>query len=105
MFPTLFAVVVALVLGHLAPWFAAAVRGDGWYGALLRGLDVRFREAAFWGGRWGLLLALVAVGLAAGLLQWLLYAVACGLPSLVYGVAVVFYAWGPRDLDVDGAAV
>ncbi|MEN1957147.1 hypothetical protein [Luteimonas changyuni] len=105
MFPTLFAVVVALVLGHLAPWFAAAVRDDGWYRALLRWLDGRFREDAFWRGRWGLLLALVPVVLAVGFLQWLLHGVAFGLPSLVFGVAVVFYAWGPRDLDVDVAAV
>ncbi|MEN1940156.1 hypothetical protein WCE41_00245 [Luteimonas sp. MJ246] len=105
MFPTLFAVVVALVLGHLAPWFAAAVRDDGWYRALLRWLDGRFREDAFWRGRWGLLLALVPVVLAVGFLQWLLHGVAFGLPALVFGVGVVFYAWGPRDLDVDVAAV
>src|SRR5690606_20763133 len=105
MFPTLFAVVVALVLGHLAPWFAAAVRDDGWYRALLRWLDGRFHEDAFWRGRWGLLLALVPVVLAVGFLQWLLHGVAFGLPSLVFGVVVVFYAWGPRDLDVDVAAV
>ena len=105
MFPTLFAVVVALVLGHLAPWFAAAVRDDGWYRALLRWLDGRLHEDAFWRGRWGLLLALVPVVLAVGFLQWLLHGVAFGLPSLVFGVVVVFYAWGPRDLDVDVAAV
>src|SRR5690606_1346832 len=84
---------------------AAAVRDDGWYRALLRWLDGRFHEDAFWRGRWGLLLALVPVVLAVGFLQWLLHGVAFGLPSLVFGVVVVFYAWGPRDLDVDVAAV
>src|SRR5690606_22303929 len=105
MFSTLFAVVVALVLGHLAPSFAAAVRDDGWYRALLQWLDRRFREDGFWRGRWGLLLALVPVVLLVGLVQWALDGIVFGLPALLFGVAMVFYAWGPRDLDVDVAAV
>jgi AmpE protein len=98
-------VVVALALGHLAPSFAAAVRDDGWYRALLRWLHGRFRDDGFWRGRWGLLLALVPVVLAVGLVQWLLDGIVFGLPALLFGVAAVFYAWGPRDLDVDVAAV
>ena len=105
MFSTLFAVVVALALGHLAPSFAAAVRDDGWYRALLRWLDRRFRDAGAWRGGWGLLLALVPVLLVVGLLQWTLDDTVFGLPALLFGVAMVFYAWGPRDLDVDVAAV
>lgn len=104
MFSTLFAVVVALVIGHLAPSFAAAVRDDGWYRALLEWLHRRFRDDAFWRGRWGLLLGLVPVVLVVGGLQWLLDGVVFGLPALLFGVATVFYAWGPRDLDVDVAA-
>lgn len=105
MFSTLFSVVVALVLGHMAPGFAAAVRDYGWYGALLQWLDRRFRDDPFWRGPWGLLLALAPVVLAVGLLQWAIEDVAFGLPALLFGVAVVFYGWGPRDLDVDVAAV
>ena len=105
MFSTLFAVVVALVLGHLAPSFAAAVRDDGWYRALLQWLDRRFRDDGFWRGPWGLLLALVPVVLVVGLLQWVLDGIVFGFPALLFGVAMVFYAWGPRDLDVDVAAV
>lgn len=101
MFSTLFAVVVALVLGHLAPSFAAAVRDYGWYRALLDWLHRRFREDGFWRGRWGLLLALVPVVLVVGLLQWLLDGIVFGLPALLFGVVAVFYSWGPRDLDVD----
>ena len=105
MFSTLFAVVMALALGHMAPALAAAVRDHGWFRALLAWLGRRFRDDGFWRGPWGLALALVPVVLAAGLVQWLLDGVAFGLPALLFGVAVVFYAWGPRDLDVDVAAV
>jgi AmpE protein len=105
MFSTLFAVVVALVLWHLAPSLAAAVRDDGWFRALLGWLDRRFRDDGFWRGRWGLLLALVPVLLVVGFVQWLLDGFAFGLPALLFGAAAVFYAWGPRDLDVDVAAV
>ncbi|WP_132998917.1 hypothetical protein [Luteimonas arsenica] len=105
MFSTLFAVVVALVLGHLAPAFAAAVRDDGWYRALLGWLGRRFADDGFWRGRWGLLMALVPVVLVVGFVQWLLDGFAYGLPALLFGVAAVFYAWGPRDLDVDVDAV
>lgn len=105
MFSTLFAVVVALALGHLAPGFAAAVRDDGWYRALLGWLDRRFADDGFWRGHWGLLLALVPVLLVVGFVQWLLDGAVYGLPALLFGVAVVFYAWGPRDLDADIDAV
>lgn len=105
MFPTLFAVVVALALGHMAPAMAAGLRDYGWFRALLAWLGRRFAHDGFWRGPWGLALALVPVVLVVGLVQWLLDGVAFGLPSLVFGVAVVFYAWGPRDLDVDVQAV
>lgn len=105
MFSTLFAVVVALVLGHMAPSLAAALRDYGWFRALLDWLGRRFRDDGFWRGGWGLALALVPVVLAVGFVQWLLDGVAFGLPALVFGVAAVFYAWGPRDLDVDVQAV
>lgn len=105
MFPTLFAVVVVLSLGHLAPGLAAAVRDFGWYRALLDRLGRRFADDGFWRGRWGLLLALVPVLLVVALVQWLLDGVLYGLPALLFGVAMVFYAWGPRDLDASVDAV
>lgn len=105
MFSTLFAVVVALALGHLAPAFAAAVRDFGWYRTLLARLDRHFTADGFWRSRWGLLLALVPVLIVVGVVQWLLDGFAFGLPALLFGVAVVFYAWGPRDLDLDVDAV
>lgn len=105
MFSTLFAVVVALVLGHVAPALAAGLRDYGWFAALLGWLGRRFPDDGFRRGRWGLALALVPMVLAVGLVQWLLDGIAFGLPALAFGVAAVFYAWGPRDLDLDVQAV
>ncbi|MBB6598367.1 hypothetical protein [Luteimonas sp. MC1825] len=101
MFSTLFAVVIALAIGHGAPAFAAAMRDDGWYQAWLRWLDGRFPGDSFWRGPGGVLLALLPPLLVVALLQLLLRDVVFGLPSLLFGVALLFYAWGPRDLDRD----
>lgn len=105
MFATLLAVVVALVLGHFAQDLTRLLRDHGWYRAWLRWLDARFPDDGFWRGRGGIALALVPVLLLLALLQWLLHGTLFGLPSLLLGVAVLFHAWGPRDLDRDADAV
>ena len=105
MFATLLAVVVALVLGHLVPPLAAAVRQYGWFGQWMRWLDGRFPGDGFWRGPFGVVLALVPPLLAVGLFQLALRDSVYGVPALVFGIAVLFYAWGPRDLDVDVDAV
>lgn len=105
MFATLLAVVVALVLGHLAPALAAGLRQHGWFAQWLRWLDGRFPDDGFWRGRYGIALALLPPLLAVALFQLALRDAMYGLPALVFGVAVLFYAWGPRDLDVDVDAV
>ena len=102
---TLIAAVVALVLGHLAPSLAVSVRRYGWYRQWIGWLDGRFPEGSFWRGRWGIALALLPPLLAVGLLQLALEAQLLGLVELLFGIAVLFYAWGPRDLDVDVEAV
>jgi len=97
---TLVAVIVALLLGHLAKPLIALRHHDwfvGWLGVLSRE-GSRLRSAALW---LGLALPLAAV---AGL-QWWLSGWAYGLPSLVLGLAVLFYSWGPRDLDLDVDAI
>ncbi|KAB8173329.1 hypothetical protein FKV24_014320 [Lysobacter maris] len=102
---TLIATVVALVLGHLVPSLAASVRAYGWYGDWLRWLDGRFEEGSPWHGRWGIVLALAPPLLLLALFQFALEGTMFGLASLVLGIAVLFYAWGPRDLDIDVEAV
>jgi AmpE protein len=102
---TLIAAVVALVLGHLSPALAASVRHYGWYSDWLRWLGTRFPEGSIWHGRWGIALALGPPLLAVGLFQLALEEPLYGLAGLLFGIAVLFYAWGPRDLDVDVEAI
>lgn len=98
---TLIAAVIALVLGHLAPSLAAAVRQYGWYRDWLRWLDTRFAEGSFWRSRWGIVIALLPPLLLVGLFQSALDRPLLGLAGLLFSIAVLFYTWGPRDLDVD----
>lgn len=111
---TLIAVIFALVLGHLAPGFAASVRQYDWFGVWLRWLSARGaapvdtdadEDAGFWRGRYGIALALLPPVLLVGLFQFALHTPLAGVVGLLFGVAVLFYVWGPRDLDVDVAAV
>lgn len=102
---TLIAAVVALVLGHLAQSLAASVRHYGWYADWLRWLDSRFPEGSFWRGPWGIAIALLPPLLAVGLFQLALDEPLYGLAALAFGIAVLFYTWGPRDLDLDVDAI
>ena len=97
---TLVAVIVALLLAHVARPLAALRHHDGyvgWLGVLGRDGGA-LRAAALWVGLGLPLLALAA-------LQWWLSGWAYGLPSLLLGIVALFYAWGPRDLDLDVEAV
>lgn len=102
---TLVAVVIALVLGHVAPALVISLRQYFWFDRWLRWLDAQFGQDGFWAGRYGIVLALLPVLLGVALLQWLLHAPLLGLLSLLFGVVVLVYAWGPRDLDVDVEAL
>ncbi|TQM03670.1 AmpE protein [Pseudoxanthomonas sp. 3HH-4] len=102
---TLVAVVLALVLGHVAPALVASFRQYAWYGAWLRWLGERSGGAGVWQARYGIVLAMVPVLLVVALLQWMLDGPLYGLPGLLFDIVVLVYAWGPRDLDVDVEAV
>ncbi len=102
---TLLAVIVALAIGHLAPDIASGVRQYGWYGGWLRWLNAQFPEGSFWRGSYGIALALVVPLLVVGLFQLALEQPLWGFVGLLLDIAVLFYCWGPRDLDLDVAAV
>ena len=56
-------------------------------------------------GRYGVLVALVPPLLVVLLFQVALDGALLGLAALVFAIGVLFYAWGPRDLDLDVDAV
>jgi AmpE protein len=102
---TLIAVVIALVLGHVAPGLATGVRDYGWYRRCLLWLDARFPSDGFWRGRYGIALALAVPLLVVGLFQLALDKPLFGFAGLLFAIAVLFYSWGPRDLDLDVEAI
>ncbi|MCC8493564.1 hypothetical protein LN451_06425 [Xanthomonas hortorum pv. gardneri] len=105
MFTTLVAVVVALALGHLVPAHVVRLRRFEWFAHWLRRLDSHAAGRGAWQGRYGVLLALLPALLVVLLLQWLLDDVWRGFLALLFGVAVLAWTWGPRDLDRDVEAV
>ncbi|MET0288427.1 MAG: hypothetical protein ABW178_02240 [Pseudoxanthomonas sp.] len=102
---TLLAVVAALVLGHLAHAPLARFRHFTWYARWLSALDAQAGRSGVWRGRHGVLLAVALPVLLVALVNWLLDDVLLGVPGALFAVAVLVYAWGPRDLDVDVEAV
>jgi AmpE protein len=103
---TLIAVIFALALGHLAPALASALRDYGWYRNWLGWLNARFPEGEnLWRGRYGVLIAVLPLLALVVLFQIALYTPLAGVAGLLFGMAVLFYVWGPRDLDQDVAAL
>jgi AmpE protein len=101
---TLIAVVIALVVGHTMPALTALRRYD-WFIAWLEWLGVQAGERQSWRSGWGLVLALAPPLLVVVLLQLAVRGDLYGLLDFLFAVAVLFYAWGPRDLDHDVEAV
>ena len=92
MFVTLVAVIVALVLGHVAHAPVAALRQFQWFSHGLQWLGARAPEGAFWRQRHGIWLALLPPVLVLALLQFALWGRLLGLASLVLGVLVLAWA-------------
>ena len=105
MFTTLVAVIVALALGHVLPTQVVRLRRFEWFAQWLRRLDRYAAGRGAWQGRYGVLLALLPALAVVLLLQWLLDDVWQGFLALLFGVAVLAWTWGPRDLDRDVEAV
>lgn len=105
MFTTLVAVIVALTLGHVAPALAGSLRRFAWLERWIRWLDAHAGGLAVWRDIGGATLALAPPLLVMLALQWGLAGIGYGLPSLLFGVLVLVWTWGPRDLDRDVEAV
>jgi AmpE protein len=101
---TLIAVVVALAIGHTVPTLGTLRRFD-WFITWIAWLGEQLAEQPFWRSRWALALVVGVPALVVGLLQLGLHDGMLGLPALVFAILVLFYAWGPRDLDLDVEAV
>lgn len=96
----LVAVVIALVLGHMAASLVA-LRQFGWFADWRGWLQTQFGASALWRGRWGGLLSAGIPAALVGLLAAALSSQWFGVPLFVLSVATLFYAWGPHDLDRD----
>ena len=103
MFTTLVAVLVALAVGHVVPAVAASLRRFEGFRRWLAWLDAHTGQG--WRGAAGVAVAVLPPLLLVALLAWLLRGVLFGLPSLLFGVAVLAWCWGPRDLDRDVEAI
>jgi len=89
----------------LAPTMVASLRRFTWYRHWLQWLDSHFAEGSAWRSRYGIALALAPPLLLVLLVQWALATPLLGVPALLFAIAVLVYAWGPRDLDLDVEAI
>jgi AmpE protein len=100
----LLAVVIAVAVAHVAPDLGR-VRRFEWLTSWAAFAQRTFGAWAFWRSAGGVALV-VGVPVAVLLLvQVLLDDAWFGLFELVLGAVVLFYCWGPRDLDLDVEAV
>jgi len=96
---TLIAVVLALILGHTAAPLTQ-LRRFGWFTRWLDFLREQFKDGWYASAA----ATLVSLGLPlalCGLVQHWLDGRFFGLPGFVFALAMLFYCWGPRDLDLD----
>lgn len=96
----LLAILVVLGLSTAAPDLAR-LRDYSWLNGWVARLDRVNRPNGYWRAAGGLLFTIgVPVG-AVALLQWLLAPGLNGVLGFALGIGVLFYCFGPRDLDQD----
>lgn len=95
---TLIVVVLALILGHTAAPLVQ-LRRFGWFTAWLKWL--RSHDTNGYASPLAILASLGLPLALCALVQHGLSGAFFGLPSFVFGLAMLFYCWGPRDLDLD----
>jgi AmpE protein len=100
----LLAVVIAVAVAHVAPDLGR-LRNFEWLTSWVAFAQRTFGEARFWRGAGGVALVVGVPVVALLLVQVLLDDAWFGLFELVLGAIVLFYCWGPRDLDLDVEAV
>ena len=101
----LIAVVAVLIAGHAMQSLTALRRFD-WlvdWRRYVGGLSADADSAL--NGRAGLLLLVGLPVLLVGLLQLALRQSLWGIPGFVFATLLLFYCWGPRDLDLDVDAI
>jgi AmpE protein len=100
----LLAVVIAVVVGHAAPDLAR-LRQFGWFAEWIRAARGWFGQQAFWSSSTGAAVVIALPVFVMVLLQGALDDRAFGLAELALGVVVLYWCWGPRDLDLDVDAI
>ncbi|HEY2344630.1 MAG TPA: hypothetical protein VGH80_01965 [Xanthomonadaceae bacterium] len=100
----LIAVVIVLLAGHVASSLTALRRFD-WLVEWRRYIEGVSAPDGALAGRFGLALVVGLPVLLVGLLQLALRDSLWGLPGFVFATLLLFYCWGPRDLDLDVDAV
>lgn len=93
---TLIAVIIAIALSHSITGIAG-LRTTHWFTYYAEALNRLFKGRRFWDGALGVALVIVPPVLAVAVVQ----AYLTGLAGFVFGVAILVYTWGSRDLDQD----
>jgi len=100
-------ILITLVLALLAERFLGQyhyLRSYDWFNRYVSAVRARLGATAFWDGPVGVIATLAVPLFAVGLMQALLHGVLLSLLGLVFGVVVLLYCLGPRDLDAEAEA-
>jgi AmpE protein len=98
------AAVLTIFLSHLVPDLAR-VRNYTWMQGWVKFLANYLGTTSFWQGYFGLLIIIIFPIFGMWLVQQAFAGVGYGVASFLLSCAVLFYCWGPRDLDLDVAAL